>query len=221
MAAGSAGLSALRASDAPDGKGWEAGELVFAAGACSPQASKRKKFNSTKSSQITCLLLCYFLPATAFLISVWLGQPSRNVITLWAEGLVAFAHICLQRWPFLPPSYPLSYPCPLQLRTTSSASSPTERCKQKPHPPKDPVLLGGMNESQKGRVGVFLVFFPIVFVAPWHVQVPQARDQTCTIGTGAAVVTTRDPQSAEPQGNSMCVQSYLTQNPLGTFPDQD
>lgn len=36
MAAGSAGLSALRASDAPDGKGWEAVELVFAAGACSP-----------------------------------------------------------------------------------------------------------------------------------------------------------------------------------------
>ena len=156
MAAGSAGLSALRASDAPDGKGWEAVELVFAAGACSPQASKRKKFNSTKSSQITCLLLCYFLPATAFLISVWLGQPSRNVITLWAEGLVAFAHICLQRWPFLPPSYPLSYPCPLQLRTTSSASSPTERCKQKPHPPKDLVLLEGQSRG-------FFVFFSSCF----------------------------------------------------------
>ena len=45
MAAGSAGLGA---PGAPDRKGWEAEELVFAAAACSLYAIKRKKYNSTK-----------------------------------------------------------------------------------------------------------------------------------------------------------------------------
>lgn len=43
MVAGSAGLGAR---GAPDRKGWEAEELVFAAGACSLYAIKRKKYNS-------------------------------------------------------------------------------------------------------------------------------------------------------------------------------